>query len=221
MAEILLVRHGQANSSAKTEAEYDKLSDLGHQQARWLGERLAKTNGHFERIVTGTLRRHRETADGIIEGIGNSAPRHEDARWNELEYYTMAEAYEAQHGVPFPQNQSDYVAHAPQMMQVWHDDGLTDIPERFSEFDARITAALADAAQGGGRILVVTSGGVIAGLTRRFLDLGIPSMVKVLLHTANSSLHRVEMLQGTPYLNGYNDLSHLDAPDRAHARTYI
>ena len=38
MPHITLVRHGQANSDAKDEDGYDKLSDLGHQQARWLGE---------------------------------------------------------------------------------------------------------------------------------------------------------------------------------------
>ena len=73
MAEIILVRHGQANSTAKTEADYDRLSDLGHQQARWLGERISQTNGHFERVISGTLRRQRETA----EGIGHSAPHTE------------------------------------------------------------------------------------------------------------------------------------------------
>ena len=37
MGEVVLVRHGQANSGATDEESYDRLSDLGHQQARWLG----------------------------------------------------------------------------------------------------------------------------------------------------------------------------------------
>lgn len=217
MAEIILVRHGQANSTAKTEADYDRLSDLGHQQARWLGERMSQTNGHFERVISGTLRRQRETADGI----GAQAPRSEDARWNELEYYTMSAAYRDQHGVAFPQSQAEYVAHAPKLMQAWSEDILTDIPETFTDFDTRITDALTEAASGGGRILVVTSAGVIAGIMRRLMNLDIPAMTNVLLHTANSSTHRIEVIRGTPFLNGYNGLAHLDTPDRAHARTYI
>jgi len=44
MGEIILVRHGQANSAADNEDDYDKLSDLGHQQAKWLGEWM-RTHG--------------------------------------------------------------------------------------------------------------------------------------------------------------------------------
>ena len=45
MGTITLVRHGQANSAAQDEAGYDKLSDLGHQQALWLGEWIAAQDG--------------------------------------------------------------------------------------------------------------------------------------------------------------------------------
>ncbi len=38
MSKITLIRHGQANNTATDEAGYDRLSDLGRQQARWLGE---------------------------------------------------------------------------------------------------------------------------------------------------------------------------------------
>jgi phosphohistidine phosphatase SixA len=40
MGELVLIRHGQANSAANDEDGYDRLSDLGHQQARWLGDWL-------------------------------------------------------------------------------------------------------------------------------------------------------------------------------------
>ena len=106
-------------------------------------------------------------------------------------------------------------------MQAWHDDQLTDIPETFAQFDARINDALHAAAAGGGRVLVVTSAGVIAGIMRRLMALDISAMTHVLLHTANSSTHRVEFIRGTPMLNGFNGLAHLDTPDRRHARTYI
>jgi phosphohistidine phosphatase SixA len=39
-ASLVLIRHGQANSAANDEDGYDRLSDLGHQQARWLGDWL-------------------------------------------------------------------------------------------------------------------------------------------------------------------------------------
>ncbi|HAD08992.1 MAG TPA: histidine phosphatase, partial [Porticoccaceae bacterium] len=58
MSEIYFVRHGQASLGAKN---YDKLSDLGWQQARWLGEHFRDQDLNFDRIVVGDMRRHRET----------------------------------------------------------------------------------------------------------------------------------------------------------------
>ena len=46
MSHITLIRHGQANSAAKDEPSYDRLSDLGHQQAAWLGHYLRDTASH-------------------------------------------------------------------------------------------------------------------------------------------------------------------------------
>ena len=38
MVRIFLIRHGQANSEAKDEVSYDRLSALGKIQAGWLGQ---------------------------------------------------------------------------------------------------------------------------------------------------------------------------------------
>ena len=65
MGEITLVRHGQANSSATTEEDYDRLSELGHQQAEWLGEWMQGHEKPFDHVLSGTLRRHRETVAGM------------------------------------------------------------------------------------------------------------------------------------------------------------
>ena len=82
MGEITLVRHGQANSAATTEAEYDRLSDLGHEQAAWLGAWMREHDRPYDVVLSGTLRRQRET----IAGLGYAdAPS--DARLNEIAYY--------------------------------------------------------------------------------------------------------------------------------------
>ena len=56
MGEITLVRHGQANSAATDEAGYDKLSELGHQQAAWLGDWINAHDGPFDAVFSGSLR---------------------------------------------------------------------------------------------------------------------------------------------------------------------
>ena len=58
MAQLFLVRHGQASYGA---ADYDRLSELGWRQARWLGEHFAERGIRFDVHVRGTPRRHDET----------------------------------------------------------------------------------------------------------------------------------------------------------------
>ncbi len=100
MSEITLVRHGQANTEARDEASYDKLSALGHQQAQWLGNYLRNCKDNYARIYCGTLIRHEETARAMGFDAGQLI---RDPRLNEMEYFTLAQRMEAQHGLPIPQ----------------------------------------------------------------------------------------------------------------------
>jgi broad specificity phosphatase PhoE len=63
MGHILLVRHGQAQFGTD---DYDRLSDLGREQSRLLGECLAKRDRRIDAAVTGNMRRHRETAEACL-----------------------------------------------------------------------------------------------------------------------------------------------------------
>ena len=67
MGMLYLVRHGQASFGSH---DYDRLSELGHRQCRALGEHFRSMNVSFRTVLTGTLRRHRETYEGIAEGLG-------------------------------------------------------------------------------------------------------------------------------------------------------
>ena len=216
MTEIILVRHGQANSHATDEAGYDQLSDLGRQQATWLGEQMQTTNPHFDRVITGTLTRQIDTA----RAMGHSAI-HQDARLNELQYFAMAQALEEQHAIPTPQSVSDYVHHLPVLLDHWERDQLTDIPERFDSFTTRITALITELCGGHGRVLLVTSGGVIGVIIRHILALDNKGMTKIMLQVMNSSLHRLHYVHDQLMLGTFNATPHLDAPDRAHARTFV
>lgn len=217
MSHITLVRHGQANTMASSEAEYDRLSPLGWQQARWLGEYLQATRNWHGRLYTGTLRRHRETAQGMDTGLD----AHEDARLNELEYFTMAQALEAEHGVTAPTDPSQFVHHFPVVLQHWKDDKIEGAPEPYAAFEARVRDAMEDIAAGEGPALVVTSGGVIAMTMRQHLGLDVATMANVGLAIMNASLHRFHPVGGNwaPVL--FNAVPHLEHPDRHHAQTHV
>lgn len=216
MAELILVRHGQAQSHAKDADSYDQLSDLGYTQARWLGEHMATTNGHFDHVYTGTLKRQIQTATAMGYSDGT-----QDPRLDELDYFAMAEALETQRGVPAPSDPTEFAAHLPEVMQAWHDDRITGVPERFSEFETRVTGIIDDICQDHGRILMVTSGGVIGMVVRHVLGLDNGGLSKIMLQVMNSSFHEVQFIHGQLLLAGFNATPHLDLPDRAHARTFI
>lgn len=216
MSNITLVRHGQANTTARDEASYDRLSDLGHQQAHWLGAHLRDTRSHYTRVFCGTLTRHTETA----ASMGLSGPIR-DARLNEIEYFTLAQLFEDQHGVKIPTDREGFVEHLPQTFEAWSTGKIKNAPETFQDFEARVSAALRDIGTEGGPAIVVTSGGLISMAVRQAMGLDIPSMARVALAIMNTSLHRLHPIG--PHLSPvlFNAIPHLEAPDRQFAQTHL
>jgi len=217
MSYITLIRHGQANSQALTEADYDRLSPLGHEQARWLGAHLRDTQTHHARLYTGTLRRHAETAAAMETGLTATI----DARINELEFFTMSAALEAEQGIPAPTDSSGFVTHFPRVLQAWKEGKIAGAPESFAAFETRVRDVLAEIGAGEGPALVVTSGGFIAMAMRLHLGLDIPAMANVGLAIMNSSVHRLYPIGGTWTPVMFNAIPHLEAPDRQHAQTHV
>ena len=215
MGEIVMVRHGQANSGAETEEDYDRLSDLGHVQARWLGDWLEAHEAPFDRVVRGTMRRHRETAEGM-----GFAEAEGDGRLNELDYFALARDRMVHHGVRPPESPEDFVTHMPETFAAWHRAEIAGT-EPFAGFEARIGTVLAEASAPGRRLLCVTSGGVIAMALRLCLGLDIARLAQVLLPIHNASLHRFRVREEGIFLSSFNAIPHLEAPDRAHARTFL
>ena len=64
MGRVILVRHGQASFFG---ASYDRLSPLGREQARALGDHWARHGVAFDRVYVGPRTRHRETCELVAE----------------------------------------------------------------------------------------------------------------------------------------------------------
>ncbi|MDT0200401.1 histidine phosphatase family protein [Nocardioides sp. AE5] len=163
MGQLLLVRHGQASWGTD---DYDVLSPLGWEQSRLLGAALAAREVTPDFVVQGRMRRHRETAEAVVEGAGwQGIEVVEDEAWNEFDHLAMLAVQ------PWPRETSEltpaefqewFVAASQRWASGEHDD---DYAESYAGFAHRVRAALERAAQrvaAGGTGLVVTSGGPIA-----------------------------------------------------------
>lgn len=216
MSHITLIRHGQANTEARDEAGYDRLSPLGRRQSEWLGAHLLESGNHHTRVYCGTLIRHTET----VRGMGlDTAIR--DSRLNELEYFTMARLLEQQKGIAVPVEREGFIQHLPAVFAAWQNDEIEDPPESFADFESRVSAVLTEIAAGDGPALVVTSGGLIAMAMRQMLELEIPAMARMALAIMNTSMHRLYPIGDrlSPVL--FNAVPHLEAPERHFAQTHL
>lgn len=213
MGTITFVRHGQANSAAKNEIDYDQLSDLGRQQGTWLGEWIRQQGESFDLVLSGSLNRHLQTS----AAMGWADPLI-DPRLNEMDYFNLGKALEDDHGIPMPDPEG-FATHVHQVMEAWQNAQIKG-NETFASFEARVSGVLEEAAQPGRHVLCVTSGGVIGMILRHLLHLDTLSFARILLPIHNSSLHRVHVTPHGNILSGFNATPHLDLPERAYARTH-
>jgi broad specificity phosphatase PhoE len=223
MTSVVLVRHGQASFGA---ADYDVLSETGRRQARIAGEALRGRVGTVRAVVTGSMRRQRDTAAACLEAMGLSAPRTEDAAWNEFDHEEVLRVYEprwADHARVHRELEAAALAdvfersfHAA--VARWtggaHD---AEYAETWPGFLARVDGALARLPRSrGGTVLVFTSGGPISAACRAHL--GAEDAAAVFAHAfriANASVTTLEAHAGGTTLRTFNDHAHLIRPDEA------
>lgn len=219
MAELVLVRHGQASFGAD---DYDRLSELGWQQSRWLGEYFRERSASFDLVLRGSLRRHAETLQGIAEGMGVALEGGEDARLDEYDSHALLNAHLK--GQPMPQS-ADRRAHfriLREAMYAWTDGTLAGHPhEPFAEFRGRVLAALGVLRAGRAkRGLVVSSGGPISTILAEVLGMPQRGVVDLNLQTRNTGISELQVGANRIHCVSFNNVPHLDRPDRAGALTY-
>ncbi|KPK06337.1 MAG: hypothetical protein AMJ64_09390 [Betaproteobacteria bacterium SG8_39] len=222
MAELFLVRHAQAAFGTD---DYDRLTDLGHQQARWLGEYFVERGMAFDRVLSGTLRRHRETLAGIAE-TDTALPSAEVFEGlNEYRADALITAYQAARGLPPVDHGADRRTHFRLLREVlyaWADGSLqTDAHPSFKTFSAGVRAALDRMREGAARrVLVVSSGGPISTLLGGVLELAPRMMMNLNLQTRNAAISELAFNAHSVHFISFNGVPHLDRPERRAAITY-
>ena len=221
MGTLYLVRHGQASFGAD---DYDVLSPLGQRQCVALGQYLHARGRRFEAVLTGTLKRHRQSWAAIAEGLQRTATPLE---WPGLNEYDSAALLHTVHPMPLPRPDTPeaYRHHfrlLRQALAAWM-AGRTapaGMPSH-ADFVAGVRGALDHVrAQHRGEVLMVSSGGPIATAVGEVLGLKPEVTIELNLRIRNSALTEFEFTPKRHMLVTYNTLPHLDDPARADWVTY-
>jgi broad specificity phosphatase PhoE len=223
MAELYLVRHGQASLGADN---YDRLSANGEQQGIWLGEYFAQREITFDRVMTGTLRRHAQTVDAIWRGLGRPPIECEiHAGLDEYDFHALFHALGDEHaGLAQRATRSprDFFKALRHVLHLWAEDALGGrAPETWHAFQQRVADARTAIQQGDGqRVLVVSSGGVIGAMTQQILEAPAAAAIALNMQIRNSSVSHYFFNRDTLHLSSFNGIGHLDDPQRRAFQTY-
>ncbi|WP_338517789.1 histidine phosphatase family protein [Alteromonas gracilis] len=227
MTDIYLVRHGQASFG---KANYDKLSELGAQQAYWLGDYFRHRDIEFDSVFMGDMVRHRETQEGIAAGIASSnhvlPQSNVDSGLNEFNFQAVAKAYlhrYPEQQVPEGAPSSEYYRLLKKAMLAWSQDALdhAHLDETWRAFEDRVSAVLKQLQQlDAKRVLVVSSGGAIAMMLKQILGYDDATVINMNLQIRNASFSQCYANAKGFHLNNFNSVPHLDVTDRLHAITY-
>ena len=223
MAELYLVRHGQASFGAEN---YDALSPSGRTQSLWLGEYFAQARLRFDRVVIGTMQRHRQTAEAILAGMGGPQIEiAEDAGLNEYDFQALFAAL-GEAGLPLglsaASSKRDFYKALQQVLQLWAEDRLPGrVPETWHQFQTRVQRARAAIQRSGGRrVLAVSSGGPIAVTAQQILQAPAATAIALNMQIRNSSVCQYLFKDDAMSLVSFNSVPHLERADRHEFVTY-
>ncbi|MBS7780188.1 histidine phosphatase family protein [Acidovorax sp. CCYZU-2555] len=214
MGTLYLVRHGQASFGAD---DYDQLSARGHDQARRLGEYWRERGMVFDAVLVGTLRRHRQTLDGIGEGLeGLTAPVTALPGLNEYDSHALLTAIHPQ-PLPRPDTPELYRQHfrllcdalAQWMAGVISPKGMPS----WDDFSAGVHGALEQVRQqhSGQNVLLVSSGGPISAAVGQVLGTSPEATIALNMRIRNSAVTEFSISPRRLMLQTFNTLNHLDS----------
>ena len=222
MGTLYLVRHGQASFGAD---DYDHLSELGRRQAVRLGEYFAYQGIRFDALIAGTLRRHKQTLEGILEGMNHAG---EHLAWDGLNEYDSEAVIATVHEGPLekPTTPEIYRAHFRLLrdgLSKWMAGGAQPkgMPT-YPDFVRGVTSALdhVRANHYGQHVLVVTSGGPISTAVGHVLGTAPETTIELNLRIRNTSVTEFAFTPKRHMLVCFNAVPHLDAPEYRDWITY-
>lgn len=202
MGAIHLIRHGQASWGAD---DYDELSDRGIRQSALLGMAWEASDWAPTAAVSGSMRRHTQTAIAAIDASGRGEGYEIDAGWNEYDHSLFMDALEP--GI----TPRDFQPHLDAALAAWMDGRLeADVP--YADWHGGVVDALerALAAAGPGQhVAVFTSGGPIATVVSHLLAGDDSLFVRLNAVVVNAGVTTIINGGTGPRVLSFNEHTHL------------
>ena len=211
MSTLTVVRHGQARPF---DSNPDQLSALGEEQARMLGEYWKRLGVTFDEVWSGSLQRHRQTAE-LSLGVAQIS---ED--WNEYDangiLHNFAPPYELEPGAD--RNRKFQKVFEPAMLS-WIAAGEHPSVETWGAFRERVLRGLKKIQEGPSNrnVVLFTSGGPISVLVQTAIAGHERSFLEVNWRVKNCSISEFTFSRERISLDSFNTLPHLE---RAELRTF-
>jgi len=216
MGTLYLVRHGQASFGSD---DYDRLSELGARQCERLGDYFRGKGLRFDAVITGTLKRHRQSHEALARGLQAGAQALPMPGLNEYDSEAIVRTV---HPQPLPRARSaeevrQHFRLLRQGLIAWMEGRAQ--PEgmpSFADFEAGVVAALDHVrTRHDGDVLIVSSGGPISTAVAHVLGAPPPATVELNLRMRNSAVTEFAFTPKRHALVTFNTLPHLDGPDYA------
>lgn len=221
MTQLILIRHGQASFGQRN---YDKLSELGQQQARVAGQALQAQGLAFDAFISGDMARQKATAEQAAAQMRAPPELQIRPAFNEYSAESLFAAYMPSVLAENPQLAANNKAlfTDPRLFQTtlaiitrkWlaNEPHSVNSLETWPQFCARVRAGLAAIHREFGRtarIGVFTSGGPIGVAVGSALEVVDDMIVQINWGVFNASMHEFQSNRSGWRLTGFNNISHL------------
>ena len=220
MADLLIIRHGQASFGADN---YDQLSTLGQRQADLTGEFLSQSGVHFSAAFSGDLSRQRETGERILAQLEDAPSLVIDPRLNEVqtdEQIAVMTPLLCEQDPRFATLLADMNKDSKSFQKIietvfnyWVSPNCQVAGiQSWQDYSAGVVSAFEAArasAESGSTSAIFTSGGTIATLVAHVLGLSADRVYEFYEPVFNCSITRLIFNSRKCSLSTFNDVSHL------------
>jgi broad specificity phosphatase PhoE len=224
MGDLYVVRHAQASFG---KPDYDQLSDLGFRQAGLLAEFAEQTGLQFAALYSGEMKRHIDTARALLPRLNPDAAGTGVSILPEFNEFDLAAVVNLQLPILIRENPSlgqdmEALFTDPRALYrilnltiarwINNPEGVEGV-ETWPSFTQRVWRGLEKITQEAGRgrtIALVTSGGPLAALLQKALQVPHLAAIDLAWQIRNASVSTFKFSTGRFSLASFNSVAHLE-----------